>query len=278
MNSFDRWLTNFGHRLNAKYFHYACIASGMLCGAFFFAAFIAAGMFPPISPTWSAERVKEHYIHHQTGMHVAVVLMMCSGMFFIPYITVISQQMRRIPNIPWILPMLQLAAGAANVFTFCLPPMVLGVAAFRMDRSPEIFQLMNDMFWLFAIIPFQTFIPVSWTLAYAILIDNRKVPLYPKYMGLLNICAPVMFWWGLGVHVAHTGPFAWNGAFGYWVPSVFFGATFSGDTYFLFKAVKRQYDEPLSDESSALESEGAASVLKRKEDGTYSAGVTHVEA
>lgn len=277
MNAFDLWLMNLGHRLNPKYFHYACIASGMLCGAFFFAAFIAAGMFPPIPPTWSAERVKEHYIHHQTGMHVAVVLMMCSGMFFIPYITVISQQMRRIPNIPWILPMLQLAAGAANVFTFCLPAMVLAVAAFRMDRSPEVFQLMNDMFWLFAVTPFQTFIPVSWTLAYAILIDNRKHLLYPKYMALLNFSAPVMYWWSLAVHVAHTGPFAWNGAFGFWVPAVFFGATFSGDTYFLFKAVKREYDESLTDESSALDSEDATSTLKKTENEACRTGVMHVE-
>jgi hypothetical protein len=272
----DHLLEDIGQKLSPKYFHYACISSGLLCSAFFFAAFIAAGFIPPISPAWEPERVKEHYIHHQTGMHIAAILMMCAGMFFIPYVAVISQQMRRIPNIPWILPMMQLAAGAANVFTFCLPPMVLGVAAYRTDRSPEMFEFMNDMFWLFAIMPFQTFMPMSWTLAYAILIDKRKQPLYPKYMAVLNFCAPIMFCWGLAVHIVHSGVFSWNGALGFWVPLGFFGATFSGDTYFLFKAVKLQYSEGLSDETSVLDFDPATST--RKDNGSYTTALAHVEA
>lgn len=261
----DNWLENLGRRMNPKYFHYGCVCCGMLCSLFFFGAFIAAGFIPPISPTWGPERVKEHYVHHQIGMHIGAILMMCSGMFFIPYVAVISQQMRRIPNIPWILTTMQLAAGAANVWTFCVPPMVLAVAAYRMDRTPEMFQFMNDMFWLFATMPFQTFIPVSWTLAYAILIDRRKQPLYPKYMALLNFFAPVMFWWSMGVHIVHSGVFSWNGALGFWLPAVFFGATFSGDTYFMFKAIKLEYEDWESDERSVRDSEEVESSTARKD-------------
>ena len=69
--------------------------------------------------------------------------MIFSGMFFLPYVAVISTQMRRIPDIPWVLPALQLAAGAANVFTFVIPGMVMAVAAYRKDRDPYLVELMN---------------------------------------------------------------------------------------------------------------------------------------
>jgi hypothetical protein len=239
----DRYLIRLGQRLSPKHFQYACASCGLLTATFFFSAFVAAGFIPPAKPSWTPEGTKEHYIHHQVGIHVGCVLMMFSGMFFIPYVSVISAQMRRIPNIPWILPAMQLCAGAANVFTFCIPPMVLAVGAYRTDRSPGMFQLLNDMFWLFAVMPFQTFLPVSWALAYAILIDNREKPLYPKAMALLNFLAPLVFWWSLAVHTVYNGPFAWNGALGFWVPGVFFSSTFSGDTWYLFKAIKAQDEE-----------------------------------
>lgn len=157
----DQWLTRLGQGLSMKWVQYICAISGVVTGLFFFAGFVASGFIPPPPPTWTPEQVKEHYVSHQLGMHIGAVCLMMSGMCFILYTAVISAQMRRIPNIPWILPSMQLAAGAANVFTFCLPAMVLGVGAYRTDLSPRMFQLMNDMFWLFSIIPFQTFVPVS---------------------------------------------------------------------------------------------------------------------
>lgn len=246
----DRWLTRVGYGLNQKYLLYVCAACGQLTGLFFFGAFVAAGFFPPPPPSWTAEQVKEHYVSHQLGMHIGAVLMMCSGMFFIPYVSVISAQMRRIPGVPWILPAMQLCAGAGNVFTFCLPPMVLGVGAYRTDWDPKTYLLMNDMFWLFAVMPFQTFVPVSWTLAYAILLDNREKPLYPKYMALLNFLSPPIFFLGVWVHGVHGGPWGWNGICGFWIPAVFFGATFSGDTYYLFKAISDQFASGDTDEEA----------------------------
>jgi len=245
LDSIERHLTRLGtsRYLHPRFLKYACASCGLLCGLFFFAAFVAAGFIPPARPWWTAERTSEHYIHHRVGIHTGCVLMVISGMFFLPYLVIVSDQIRRIPNVPWILPALQLASGAGSVFTFIVPGMVLAVGAYRKDRDPALVELMNDMFWLFAIMPFQTFWPMSWSLSYAILIDNREKPLFPKVMAVANFFGPLLFAASFGVHVAKTGPFAWNGGFGFWVPAVAFGLQFCGDTYFLCRAIYREYVE-----------------------------------
>ncbi|KIW24249.1 uncharacterized protein PV07_09977 [Cladophialophora immunda] len=256
-DGFDRFLYRLSHSKfirDPRVLHYVCTACGTLSGLTFFAGFLAASFLPPLPPYWSAERTQEHYMHHWNGIHAASALFMFSGMFFIPYVGEISHQMRRIPNIPWILPMIQLGAGAYSVIGFQLPGMALAAAALRKDRNPEILQFANDQFWLFAIMPFQSFWPWSWSWAYAILLDDREKPLYPKYMALFNFFAPLSFLFGVAIHVTTTGPFAWNGGLAFWIPLVLFGLQYSGDTFYLFRAIYNNYFET-ADEEQALPSD-----------------------
>ncbi|KAL6410735.1 putative integral membrane protein [Ilyonectria robusta] len=225
--------------LKPKNLHYACASSGLICGTLFFLAFIASDFLPPPRPWWTPERTAEHYASHQKGVHAGSVLLMFSGTFFLPYTAIISDQMRRIPNIPWVLPQLQLASGIASTIGFFMPGMQLAATALRKDRDPKLIELSSDMFWMFAVMPFQTFILMSWAWSYAIIIDNRPKPLYPKAMALVNLVSPAMFLWSVAIHTTLHGPFAWNGALGFWLPLVAFGLQFLGDTYFLFRAIHR---------------------------------------
>ncbi|TPX06772.1 uncharacterized protein E0L32_002268 [Thyridium curvatum] len=241
----DRWLSQVAVTgfLKPRNLHYACALSGPIAGGFFISCFIASGFLPPMRPWWSAERSLEHYQAHLTGMHVGSALMMFAGAFFIPFYCVVADQMQRMPNMPWILPQLQLASGTASTIGFFLPGMQLAVAAFRRDREPALLELANDSFWIFAIMPFSSFFPLCWSWAYAILLDTREKPLYPKYMAIGNFIVPFMFLWSAAIHATHSGPFAWNGGFGFWTPLGVFGLLFVGDTYFLLKAIQKDFAE-----------------------------------
>ncbi|KAJ3545083.1 hypothetical protein NM208_g2692 [Fusarium decemcellulare] len=229
--------------LRPKVLHYAFASCGLICGTLFFIAFLASDFLVPLSPSWSAERTAEHYRKHQAGIHAGSALMMFSGTFFLPYTIAISDQMRRIPNIPWVLPQIQIASGIAGTFGFFMPGMHLAVAALRVDRSPELIELANDTFWMYAILPFQTFILQSWAWSYAIIIDNRPNPMYPKILAVINLVVPAMFMFSVAVHATLRGPFAWNGALGFWLPLITFGLQFIADAYFLFRAIHRDHLE-----------------------------------
>ncbi|KAI1126416.1 membrane protein [Nemania abortiva] len=225
----------------SKGLHYAFACCGLATAVFFLIGLIAADFLPPLPPHYTAERIAEHYEHHQTGIHVCSAFMMFAGTLWLPYTVVISDQLRRIPKIPWLLPTIQLASGIAGIIGFLLPGMVLGVAGLRIERDPEVFQLLNDMFWLFFVMPFQPFVFMTLAWAYAILIDDREIPLYPKFMAVVNFVVAAMLFWSTAVHVATRGPFSWNGALGFWVPLAVFGLQLSGDTYFLLRAIHRDY-------------------------------------
>ncbi|RMJ06791.1 hypothetical protein CDV36_013610 [Fusarium kuroshium] len=227
--------------LRPKLLHYAFASSGLICGTLFFIAFLASDFLPLLSPTWSPERTAEHYRKHQTGIHASSAIMMFAGTFFLPYTISISDQMRRIPNIPWILPQLQIASGIAGTFGVFMPGMHLGVAGLRPDRSPELTELANDTFWMYAIMPFQTFILQSWAWSYVIIIDNRPNPMYPKILAVINLFVPACFMFSVAVHGTLSGPFAWNGALGFWFPLVTFGIQFIADSYFVLRAIRRDH-------------------------------------
>jgi hypothetical protein len=97
---------------------------------FFFFTFVAAGFLPPARPYWTAEETVAHYTRHLTGIHTGAALMLISGMFYLPLTACISAQMRRIPNLHYVVSAVQLASGAAGIFTFMIPAMILATAAY----------------------------------------------------------------------------------------------------------------------------------------------------
>lgn len=119
--------------MSPRCFQYACAVSGVLCSVTFFVGFAASGFLPPISPSWDAERTVKHYRDHEHGIQAGSALLVISGMFYLPLTAGISAQMRRIPNLHYAVSALQLASGAAGIFTFMMPGMILAVATL----SPE---------------------------------------------------------------------------------------------------------------------------------------------
>lgn len=58
---------------------------------------------------------------HHERINVGAALIVVSGMFYLPLSAAISAQMRRIPNLHYVVSILQIASGAAGVWTFILP-------------------------------------------------------------------------------------------------------------------------------------------------------------
>jgi hypothetical protein len=157
--AFETYLGRVGAspKLSARNFQYACAACGVLCSFFFFFTFVACGFLPPPGPYWTAEETVAHYKKHLKGIHTGSALMLISGMFYLPLTACISGQMRRIPNLHYVVSAVQLASGAAGIFTFMMPAMILAAAAYRVDRPIEITQALNELFWITALMPWPTF-------------------------------------------------------------------------------------------------------------------------
>src|ERR1700739_3312950 len=224
-------------------FQRLCAISGIICPLLFFLALVAGGLIPPLMPGASAADIATHYQAHATGIRLGAGLMLISSMFYASYTAVISAQMQRIPKVHQTVVNTQLAAGAFACLTFLVPAMLFAVTAFRPDRAVDSTLLLNDMTWIFLVMPWPPFMVQDFTFAFAILTDTRAAPLFPRGLGYLNIWAPITFTPGVILPFFKSGPFAWNGIFVFWIPAIVFGIHFVANVIWLLKAINSESSE-----------------------------------
>ena len=86
--------------------------------------------------------------------------------------------------------------------------MLFAVTAFRPDRAADSTLLLNDMTWIFLVVPWPPFTMQNFAFAFVILSDTRTTPLFPRWLGYLNIWAPIIFTPGVILPFFKSGPFA----------------------------------------------------------------------
>lgn len=244
--SFDAMLGAIGRRpfMSSKSFQYM---AGPVCGALsailFLISLIPAHQFPPIKPYYTPEQTVEFWKEHETGTKWGAAIMLISGTFYLPFTAVISAQMRRIPNLHYSVSALQLAAGSVGLLAFTLPAMVLALIPFRLDRNPDITQMLTDLFFFTLLMPWPSFIAQNFAFAYAILIDQRPRPLWPKFMAVVNVLAPVLFLPTTGIHCTKIGAFAWNSVLAFWDGGLIFVLQVLVDSLCLFFTIRSEPDQ-----------------------------------
>ncbi|KAF2493805.1 integral membrane protein [Lophium mytilinum] len=244
--NFSRWLdektVNMARSpwLSPIAIQYCSAFCGFICSLMFLLGFVAADFISPIKPWWDAKHTANHYQEHTTRVRAGAAILIISGMIYLPFSAAISNQMRRLPNLHYMVHQLQLASAAAGVWTFILPGIILAATSYRPDRPVEITQAMNDFFWLCALMPFPTFMVQNFAFAYAIIVDPRKKPLFPKELAIINILVPILFTPAVGMHCTYTGPVAYNGAMGFWLPGTIFCLQLVVDAWYLFLSIREE--------------------------------------
>lgn len=205
-----------------------------------------AGYFPPHLPSFTGQEVAAFYSPENIlSIRFGLLLTLWGSALYIPFSTIITLKMMRIEGKCPIWSWSQLAAGAGTTLTLAFPVMFWATAAFRPDRSPELLQLLDDLGW----IPFAgmtvPFLLQPLCIAAVGLMDKSKNPLFPRWFCFFNLWADLLILPGGLIIFFHSGPFAWSGLFGIWVPFIAFGAWFCLMTYFLIKGIRREaLEEP----------------------------------
>ncbi|KAF2497517.1 hypothetical protein BU16DRAFT_505930 [Lophium mytilinum] len=197
---------------------------GPLAIVFFFIMLPAASFLPPISPHRSAEAVAHHYQRHETGLKGGIALMTFVGFFFPMYTSAIGGQMSRIPGVPTTVLNAQLLGGCLGGLFLTLPAYFFATGVYRTDRAPELIQLLNDLSWIFFAMPFASLLCQDLAFSWAVLLDRREKPLYPRWLAFLTTALTLCFWPALGVHCVKSGAIAWNGGLAFWTAGVGGGA------------------------------------------------------
>ena len=198
---------------------HAALAMAVLMGV----ALLLAGWVPPPSPAMSALETAQMYTGGGNKIRFAALLMMLGATLFWPFAVAISIQMKRIEG-PVSQPLagVQMACATGTVMAIIIPSALWLVCAFRPERSAEVVQALNDLSWMFFIGAVPPALIQVLVVGLCALYRQGAEEVFPRWYGFFCLWTATGFVGGETVGFFHTGPFAWNGIFAFWMAAVFF--------------------------------------------------------
>lgn len=222
----------------------ACVWAGPVMGLMFVVGFVIAGFFPPPSPNATATEVATLIEQNRTAIRVGIVICLASCPLLMPFLASFTIQMRRIEGLRPIMAYTQLALGALATIEFVIPYIFMLVSTYRADQSPDVTRALYDLGWFFFLGVISTFVLQLVLFGIAVLIDGRPDPVFPRWLGYLNIWLALTFTPASFLVFFKTGPLAWNGVFVWWVPVCAFLLWFLPNFVYLLRAIDRDDRRP----------------------------------
>lgn len=223
---------------------YACIWAWPVAIACFGIPFAFGARFiPPPQPSWSSERIAAFFADNSTGIRVGVLCAMFASALLLLFYAVVSAEIKKIEGRPGLLATLQWGGAIMLVFVFQLICLVWITASYRQDVDPGITRTLNDFCWFV----WSTFIP-TYSIQYVCMaiagfMDHRERPAWPRWSAYMNLWVAVTGAGGVLAVFFKSGPFAWNGVVGFWIPVIVFGAGMSVNAWLLLRRAK--YEESI---------------------------------
>jgi hypothetical protein len=200
-----------------------CIWAWVVCLVGFLISFgLLAGFIPPPGESWSAERIADFYAADRTAIRAGLIGAMFASALMVPFYTVVSAEIRKIEGEPALLAPILFACAVILVCFFQIICLGWLLASFRPEISPEITRALNDYGWLVWTILIPTYSAQYLCMAIAGFVDTRPNPIWPRWAAYTNLWVAVGGAGGILAVFFKTGPFSWNGLFGYWIPVVLF--------------------------------------------------------
>ncbi len=188
------------------------------------AFFVVTGYIPPPAADATATEIAAFYADNTDRLRVGLLLLFISWAGWGTLVAALATQMSRIEGGRPVLTLIVLLGGTAGWMFLLLPTIILGVATYRPERSPEITQTLHDLGWIAAFFPFLPFAMMGVALAIAIFQDPSPHPVFPRWVAYANIWAELLFLPAGALLFFKTGVFAYDGLFVFWVPFLIFGA------------------------------------------------------
>jgi hypothetical protein len=201
----------------------ACAVIGVVALALVLVGFILAGYIPPPKANWTPAHIAQFYGTHTTRKRFGIFLLLFATVGFAPLVAGMTIVLMRIEGSRPALAITQAVSGAVGTAFLFLFAVLLAVAAFRPGRSPDVTQAFHDAGWFMAFISAPPFMLQALSIAAAVLGEHSPKPVLGRWFGYLNLWIAVLLAPGAVLLFFKSGPLAYHGLLGYWVPLFAFG-------------------------------------------------------
>jgi hypothetical protein len=217
----------------------ACIWAWPVGLVGFFVFFVLfAGFIPPPRAYWSAERIAQFYADNRTGIRVGLIGAMFFSALLLPCYTVLSAELRKIEGKLSLLAPIQLGGAIILVAFFQIIGLFWLLASFRPEADPQIMRFANDFCWLVWAMLIPTYSMQYVCIAIAGFMDKRPNPAFPRWSAYMNLWVAITGAGGVLAVFFKTGPFAWHGLVGFWIPVIVFAVGMTVDMWLLLQRAR----------------------------------------
>lgn len=211
---------------------------------------LLGGFIPLIPPSDGAGEVAAAYAQNANLHRVGNLLGLIGIFLTVPFFFAISMQIRRTERRVPSLAILQFASGIIVTVVLIIPELLFIGGLFRTDRPAELTRLVNDLSYVMLILPWPPIIGQLGALTVAIFSDTRDdrraTPVFPRWFGFFNAWVAILLLPASMIIFFKTGPFAWTGVIGFWIPAAVFGVWYLVTTALLLRGIDEEYRSDLA--------------------------------
>jgi hypothetical protein len=189
----------------------------------FFGLFVLAGFFPPPSPEKTGAQVARVWQHHPDLKITGMILCFMGGTLYLTFTLAVGYLLRRCTD-DVIMPITQTVLGVFGTVYFSFNFLILAVAAYRPALSEQSTQTLHDLGFILTFSPAAPFFLQYTAIAVTILQIPDAKPLIPRWVAYFNIWVAIGLVPPSFIPLFKSGPLAWNGLLGFYIPVVVFGA------------------------------------------------------
>ena len=202
---------------------------------------LMTGWLPPFSAALEPAQIAQE-LSNKPMMRVGFAIIAFVSPLFMGMAAPIAVQLKRIEGKSHVFSNLQLCSAAVGVLALQFPGIFWLTATYRPGISPDVVAAFSDCAFFLIIGGVSPAIMQNLCIGLGILSTDKPHDIYPRWLGFWNIWLAFTFVPGALLPFFHTGPFSWNGIFGFWVVLVgFFGWMMLNYIYTL-KAIYKQRD------------------------------------
>lgn len=180
------------------------------------------GFAPPMSPAMSADEVAAFYRDpgNVARIRYSMILFNWFCVALIPILILIVMQIRRMAHRTPIFSYAVLGCAAGGPTLFLIANLCWLLAAYRPDRPAELTQLLNDLAWITFTTQVPYLIAQSVLVALAVYFDDQPRPVFPRWVGHVNVALAVALVPAAFAALVFEGPLAWDGALSFWLKNI----------------------------------------------------------
>lgn len=192
------------------------------------------------------------YADRQLGVEIGMSLFCVATAFLALFSVQLSLSLLRIKGSSLLMSIGQALGGFGVVMLIFISCCLWIGAAYRAGgANPDVTVALNDAAWFGFLVGWVMLSLQMATTAAITLLDRSATPLVPRWASWASAVGAVVLITANGCAVTKTGPFAWDGVLGYYLPMVIWGTWLDGHAWLLRREIRSRQQAPASPETAA---------------------------